>query len=149
MATEQYDRRRIDTFGRKVTPLVREYLAENGPGSIMAVPTAGRLFAIEIYRRLLTGGADDPYVDVFYFEADKGNITQSFKQNSEKITGKHLIVVDDDIHTKQTYQQISAELETLRQEYHIPSINWAVEFDGPGVATWACNRINNGNKARA
>lgn len=149
MVEQQYDRRRIESFGRKVAPLVREYLVENGPGALMGVPTAGRVFAVELYRRLLTPGPTDPYIDVIYLEAERGNIAGVFQQGGDRLRGRHLIVVDDDIHTKKTYEDITTELEGLREEHGIKSINWAVEFDGPGVATWACNRINNGNKARA
>lgn len=143
-----YDRRRIDNFGRRITPLVRSYLNDNGPGSIMAVPTAGRLFALELYRRLLTPSGEQPYVDITYFEANKDELEGSLEMNSPKIRERHLIVVDDDIHTKQTYEEIQYNLERLKEKYGIRSINWAVEFDGPGIATWACNRINNGNRVR-
>lgn len=145
---QQYDRRRIESFGRKITPLVREYLANNGPGVVMGVPTAGKLFAIELYRRLLAGGSADPYVDVSYLEIERERLRDDLEQNSGKIAGRHLIVVDDDIHTKKTYQDVQAVLESLKEQFEIPSISWAVEFDGPGIATWACNRINNGSKAR-
>jgi len=148
MVEQQYDRRRIESFGRKVTPLVRGYLVENGPGALMGIPTAGRLFAVELYKRLLTPGSVDPFVDVIYLEPERDKIISAFQQIGDRLRGRHLIVVDDDIHTKQTYEKVTNELDSLREEYDIKSINWAVEFDGPGVATWACNRINNGNKAR-
>ena len=143
---EQYDRRRIEAFGKKITPFVRGYLVENGPGAVVGIPTAGRLFAVEIYRRLLTPGAEDPFVDVIYLEPERGMIPETFQQNSQRIRGRHLIVVDDDIHTKQTYEEIQGVLNKLKDDFDIPSINWAVEYDGPGISTWACNRIRNGNK---
>lgn len=144
----QYDRRRIENFGRRVSPLVRGYLVENGQGSIMGIATAGRLFAVELYRRLLTPAGPEPFVDVTYFEVEKDRLGEYFEQDKARIIGRHLIVVDDDIHTKQTYEMVQSALNSLKEQYNIPSVNWAVEFDGPGVATWACNRINNGTRAR-
>ncbi len=148
MPEQEYDRRRIENFGRKVSPLVRGYLTENGPASIMGIVTGGRLFAIELYQRLLMPAGEEPHVDITYFETEKSKLKDTFRQNKANITGRHLIVVDDDIHTKQIYEEIQSELDALKEQYNIPTINWAVEFDGPGVATWACNRINNGIRPR-
>ncbi len=141
----QYDTRRIETFGRKIGPLVREYIDHNGnKGSVMGIPTAGRLFAVELYKNLLAPNSDQPFIDVTYWELDRTDIQGSLKRNSAQVRGRHLIVVDDDIHTKATYEEIQNELDRLKGYYDIPSINWAVEFDGPGIAKWACNRMNNG-----
>ncbi|MEK6909716.1 MAG: hypothetical protein AABW61_01415, partial [Candidatus Aenigmatarchaeota archaeon] len=73
MVDQTYDRRRIEAFGKKIAPVIRGYLVENGPGALMGIPTAGKLFAVELYRRLLTPGADDPYIDVIYLEPERGN----------------------------------------------------------------------------
>ena len=136
----QYDSTRVDAFGRKISPLVRGYLQEKGPGTIMAIPTAGRLFGVELYRRLLMDG--ESLLDVTYFEADKGDLLRVFVQNSGAVKNRHLIVVDDDIHTRQTFYEVSRKLSELKDEFDIRSVNWAVEFDGPGLATWSCNRHN-------
>lgn len=142
---EKYDERRIRNFRTKVGPKVRDYLAEAGPGTIVGIPTAGRLFAIKLYEFLLTPGIHDPHVDVKYIEAEKDNIKRALTTYRPDVENRHLIIVDDDIHTKQTYDEIRTQLQECINEFRIPEIKWAVEYDGPGVADWSVNRNPVGN----
>ena len=139
-----YDDRRIRNFRTKVGPNIRDYVYENGPSTIVGIVTAGRLFALELYQYLLKAGPNDPYVDVKYFETDKNNILETFKINRDIIEGRNVIMVDDDIHTRQTFEEVQKQLQQIEKRYKIRTIKWAVEYDGPGVASWSCNR--NGSK---
>jgi len=144
MMSERYDDRRIRNFRTKIGPKIRDYLVENGPGTILGIETAGKLFAVELYKFLLTPGLGDPFTDVKYIEASKTNLVEKLHIYRQDIEGRNLIVIDDDIHTKQTYNEIQTQLENNKKKLKVLEIKWAVEYDGPGVADWSCNR--NGNK---
>lgn len=126
---------RVTMFLGEVGKKISDYFKGSG-GCVLAIAGGGINFGLGIKYYLSNRG-----IDVNYVELDRHKIHMNrMKVKKSDVEKKKVLVVDSSINTGETMRKVMKKMDSIRKDFRIKDVKYAVGCDLAGIADWYATR---------